>query len=342
MAAVTAQPQVTSLDRFGLTLCLAIILHGIIILGVTFAPEDVLQPRYNTMEIILVQQHSQQAPDDAELLAQANLEGGGELEEEVNPATPTPAPFPEQKPEITAPPPVERVPPPEPAPPPAPEEVTETPEPEPEVIKETLVAETDVAEEPEPVEVEQPKEESKPAEPVEKPPVVEKEEAPPPEEKVEKPMPEQPKRERPTAAQLLTNSFKIASLSAEIRRKMETRAERPRRKFISASTREFRYASYMEAWRAKVERVGNLNYPDEARRKKLSGSLILDVALNKDGSINQITVRRSSGHKILDDAAVRIVELASPFAPFPDQIREETDILHITRTWQFLNNRGFR
>jgi protein TonB len=94
----------------------------------------------------------------------------------------------------------------------------------------------------------------------------------------------------------------------------------------------------MEAWRAKVERVGNLNYPEAARRKKLSGNLILDVALNNDGSINQITVRRSSGHKVLDDAAIRIVELASPYSPFPDHIREETDILHITRTWQFLND----
>ncbi len=98
----------------------------------------------------------------------------------------------------------------------------------------------------------------------------------------------------------------------------------------------------MEAWRAKVERVGNLNYPDDARKKKLSGSLILDVALNSDGSVSRITVRRSSGIKVLDDAAIRIVELSSPFAPFPEQIKEETDILHITRTWQFLNNNRFR
>ena len=98
----------------------------------------------------------------------------------------------------------------------------------------------------------------------------------------------------------------------------------------------------MEAWRAKVERVGNLNYPDDARKNNLSGSLILDVSLNADGSVNQITVRRSSGSKILDDAAIHIVELSSPFAPFPDQIRKETDILHITRTWQFLNNISFK
>jgi len=91
-----------------------------------------------------------------------------------------------------------------------------------------------------------------------------------------------------------------------------------------------------------VERVGNLNYPDDARKNRLSGSLVLDVALNADGSVDQITIRRSSGSKILDDAAVRIVELSSPFAPFPDHIKQETDILHITRTWQFLNNSFLR
>ena len=98
----------------------------------------------------------------------------------------------------------------------------------------------------------------------------------------------------------------------------------------------------MEAWRSKVERVGNLNYPEAARKRKLSGSLILDVALNDDGSINQITVTQSSGHKILDDAAIRIVELAAPYSPFPDNIRQDTDILHIIRTWRFSNSNKFK
>ncbi len=92
---------------------------------------------------------------------------------------------------------------------------------------------------------------------------------------------------------------------------------------------------YMEGWRAKVERVGNLNYPYQAKRQKLSGNLLLDVAINADGTINAITVRRSSGHKLLDDFAVRAVELAAPFDPFPANIRVDTDILHITRTWKF-------
>ncbi len=123
---------------------------------------------------------------------------------------------------------------------------------------------------------------------------------------------------------------------------MEAQAKRPRRKFISASTKEYNYAAYMEAWRSKVERVGNLNYPQQARRQKLSGNLVLDVALRPDGSIDEITIRRSSGEKLLDDAAIRIVELSAPFSPFPQHIKDETDILHIMRTWQFLNNKGFK
>ncbi len=340
MATVAAKPIVTPFDRFGLTLCLAIILHAIVILGITFAPEDMMEYRYETMEIILVQQSEAVPSKDAEFLAQANLEGGGDSEERVNPASPMPAPFPEPTPEQTAPPPTEEIMP-EPELRPAPEETIVEPEPEPSpaVVEETLVAEAETADEAliEPVKEPEPKQE--PPKPVET-----KEEAKPKEKLKKQPPKPKPfkKLKRPSAAALLTNSFKIASLSAEIRRKMESKAKRPKRKFISASTREFKFASYMEAWRSKVERVGNLNYPDEARRNKLSGSLILDVALNPDGSINEITVRKPSGHKVLDDAAIRIVELAAPYAPFPDSFREETDILHITRTWQFVNNKGFR
>ena len=136
-------------------------------------------------------------------------------------------------------------------------------------------------------------------------------------------------------------SLAMASLSAEVDRRLEAYAKRPRRKWVSASTREHHYAAYMEAWRAKVERVGNLNYPDEARRRALSGNLLLDVALRADGRVESITVRRSSGHKALDDAAIRIVKLAAPFARLPKKIREETDILHIERTWRFLSSNRF-
>ncbi len=111
----------------------------------------------------------------------------------------------------------------------------------------------------------------------------------------------------------------------------------PRRKYISASTREHKYAGYMEAWRAKIVRVGNLNYPKEARKQKLFGDVIIDTAINSDGTLNKVTIRRSSGHEILDNAAVKIVKLTAPFDPFPDSFKDEIDILHITRTWQYIN-----
>jgi len=126
-----------------------------------------------------------------------------------------------------------------------------------------------------------------------------------------------------------------ARLNAEISRNWQDLQQAPRRKYLNARTQEYKYAAYMDAWRAKVERIGNLNYPEEAKRRSLTGSLVLDVALNSDGSVNTIVVRRSSGHKLLDDAAVRIVEMSSPFTPFTADMKAETDILHITRTWIF-------
>lgn len=147
------------------------------------------------------------------------------------------------------------------------------------------------------------------------------------------------KKKKVTAAQLLASTDReITRLTAELDKKTKAYAKRPRRKILMASTQEYKYASYLDAWRRKVERVGNLNYPDEAKRRKLYGNLVLHVAVRPDGNVKEITVRQSSGHKLLDDAAIRIVKLAAPFAPFPAEIRKETDILDIIRTWQFRNN----
>lgn len=156
-----------------------------------------------------------------------------------------------------------------------------------------------------------------------------------------KPTPKRRKKRirRLNTAQLMASANQeISRLTAELDRKTRAYAKRPRRKFISASTKEYKYSNYLDAWRRKVERIGNINYPDEARRKKLYGHLILHVALNANGAIREIRVRKSSGHKVLDDAAIRIVRLASPYAPFPAEIRKEIDVLDITRTWQFLSS----
>lgn len=141
-----------------------------------------------------------------------------------------------------------------------------------------------------------------------------------------------------SATQLIDRSMEIASLNAELSESVRSYEQRPREKRIYSATQEYKYASYMHDWIAKIERIGTLNFPDEARRQHLSGNLLLDVALNADGSINNIAVLRSSGYRVLDDAALRIVHLAAPYAPFPDYIRRETDVLHIIRTWEFLSS----
>lgn len=129
----------------------------------------------------------------------------------------------------------------------------------------------------------------------------------------------------------------IAQLAAELSEKKSNYAKRPKVKYLTASTREFAYAAYMRRWSDRVERVGNLNYPEEARLQGLHGDVLLTVVLNLDGSIKNIDVIHSSGQHVLDVAAERIVRLAAPFPPAPNS-GERIDELNITRTWQFQPN----
>lgn len=139
----------------------------------------------------------------------------------------------------------------------------------------------------------------------------------------------------PDAAMMVAQSLEAIRLEAKIARDMEAYQKRPKRRFIGARTQEYRFARYVEDWRIKVERVGNLNYPEAAKAQKLYGSLRLTVNIRSDGSVESIEINSPSGHKILDEAAKQIVRLAAPFAPFPEDIRKDTDILGITRTWTF-------
>jgi len=136
---------------------------------------------------------------------------------------------------------------------------------------------------------------------------------------------------------LASTQQEIDRLTAELDRRTLSASRQERRKAVNAATQEYKYAAYLEAWRSKVEKIGNLNYPDEAKRQRLYGNLLMHVAVRADGSVERIRVVRSSGHKLLDDAAVRIVRMSAPFAPFPPEIRQEVDVLDITRTWQFLD-----
>lgn len=150
-----------------------------------------------------------------------------------------------------------------------------------------------------------------------------------------KPVEETEQTESPTANDVVQRTLEAVRLEAKIARDMEAYQKIPRRKHIGAQAREYRFARYVEDWRMKVERIGNLNYPEAARQMKLYGSLILTVFIRADGSVEKVEVNHKSGQRILDAAAVKIVEMAGPYAPFPEDIRRDTDILSITRTWTF-------
>ncbi len=276
-------------DRLSLTLFFALMLHAIVILGVSFQASPPHERHESSLDVTLVHSRSAKAPKRPDFLAQANQIGGGTLDKPAKPSTPLASPLPAPVPAVTPPPPQ--------APPPS------------EARKAPVRVITTQAPASHKARVSRPKEETSPAH-----------------------------HQHPSASKLISNSMQIASLSAEIERSMRAYAKRPRRRFVTANTTEARYAMYVEAWRKKIERIGNLNYPDEAKRRRLQGRLRLEVALNADGTINDIILRQSSGERVLDDAALRIVHLAAPFAPFPPDIRKETDILHIIRTWEFLSS----
>jgi periplasmic protein TonB len=138
-----------------------------------------------------------------------------------------------------------------------------------------------------------------------------------------------------TGEDLIQKSLEIVRLQAQIDKNHEAYQKLPRRKFIGARTQEYRFAQYIEDWRVKIERLGNLNYPEQARSQQLFGKLQLSVSIRANGTLENVEVDRSSGHRILDAAAVRIVKLAAPYSPLPDDIKRDTDILTITRTWSF-------
>jgi periplasmic protein TonB len=149
------------------------------------------------------------------------------------------------------------------------------------------------------------------------------------------PAPQEQTKDAPNAVDLMQRSLEIARLEAQINRDWDSYQKRPRRRFVGARTQEFRFARYIEDWRIKIERIGELNYPQAAREQKLYGSLVVTVSIRGDGSLEKTEINRSSGSRILDEAALRIVKLAAPFAPFSADIAKDTDILSITRTWTF-------
>ncbi|MCL2524375.1 MAG: energy transducer TonB [Betaproteobacteria bacterium] len=141
---------------------------------------------------------------------------------------------------------------------------------------------------------------------------------------------------------LLESARAMARLEGEIARNTDEYNKRPRKKFVGARTEEYGLATYLEAWRQKIERIGTLNYP-EAARGKLYGSLAVNVELNvEDGSIYKAEISRSSGHKVLDQAALRILNMAAPFGPIPREAMGGNTVLQFARTWYFTQGDAFK
>ncbi|MCP5163246.1 MAG: energy transducer TonB [Hahellaceae bacterium] len=277
----------SDVDRLSFTLFLALALHAILVLGVSFSKEDP-KPAPHTMAITLAQHDDKEKPEKADFLAQANQKGSGTAREavELTAVEKTDFKSPEPKPvaEVVTPPPA-----------PNDEPVRSKP-----VVTATAFAQSKV---PEPVKA------------------------------VKEVVPEEPVQPRKS---IMQRSLEIASLEARLAEQEQSYSNRPRiTRLTASSTMSVVDAYYIQNWQKKIERVGNLNYPEEARQRKIYGKPRLLIALWPNGTIKEIRVLESSGHKLLDDAAVRIVRLASPFLPFPKEVRDERDILEIIRTFSF-------
>lgn len=155
---------------------------------------------------------------------------------------------------------------------------------------------------------------------------------PPPAPAAEEARPPSP---TPAPTNLTARSLEMATLRASIDSQLDSYQKRPRRDEYGVTAKGYTFAQYVDDWRTKVERIGNMNYPEAARRNSIYGSLVLYVYIRADGSLESVEIVRSSGKKILDAAAIKIVEMAAPYAPFTEAMRKQTDILGISRTWTF-------
>ena len=262
---------------------LSVVVHATV-LAVHFAPADLSRmfDRGPPLEIALVNAKTKERPQKADILAQANLDGGGNTDADRRAKTPLPVlPKDTQRDDIAL----------------ASERMQKLEQQTQELLTQ-LRSVPSLAVQPKPTENAE-------------------------------------RTDSPTANEMMQRTLEAMRLEAQIAKDMDAYQKRPKRRFVGARAEEYRFARYVEDWRLKVERIGNLNYPEAARAQRLYGSLILTVSIRSDGTLENVEVNRSSGHRVLDAAAVRIVEMSAPYAAFPPDVRRDTDILHITRTWTF-------
>ncbi len=294
-----------SLEQMLVAVFLSTVLHLMIIFGLTFVLPPSAFHSAGMIEVILVQTNTDKARSDANYLAQANQEGGGWSEKDGRPSTPTISPFPDHDANlVTTPPPTQSA---------AAAEHVDTKQ-----LTTTM-----------------PSTHSIDAFNNLLTPTQDPDEFGVAEENTEAFM------EPVDTDQIAELRSSVASIQAEIDQKYESLAKKSAREkwLTSLNAKESKYAVYMDSWRRKVEKIGTQNYPEEAKLRKIAGNLILDVAINANGTIRKVEILKSSGKVILDNAALRIVHQAAPFPPFSNEIRKEADVLHITRTWEFFDSR---
>lgn len=298
-----------SAARLNFTLIFSVIIHLVILLGVGFtvsSPPN--NPPLTSLDITLVKQQTELAPEQADFLAQANNEGGGEAEKKAaDPSNHVAKPDTESSEAAAT----------KPTPPQA--VMTQPPV---KVVEESTRVITQVAAE-------------------RKIQTTEKTTATP--KPVAEPTP--PVRPQLTASQLIMQTKdEIKRLEQKLDRSTQALSKRPKSRKLHSRTKQYAAAAYHEAWRKKVERIGNLNYPYEAKRQRINGTLILSVDINPDGSVpvDGIVLSRPSGHKILDDAAIKIVRLGAPYAPIPEDVLQDYDRITIIRTWKFETDSGLQ
>lgn len=300
---------------FAIAIWFSVAAHAVL-LAIEFEPElkDVIK-RLPSLEVVLINAKTQQAPDNPELIAQANLDRGGNTDDNRQMKTVLPAQH-RQKSDITL---QEKK-----------EAVTTAQSVKLKANKEQEEKRVAELEQQSEALLTQLKSDNKVAFNRAKQSVVSALEPDSVQENVSS---RQLNRD-----ELLAASLEIDRLEAQIAKQQEAYQKRPKRRFLGARAKTAEDALYLEAWRQKVERIGNMNYPTAASAQKLYGTLRLTVSIRADGSVEDITIDKSSGSNLLDEAAINIVNLAAPYAKFSDEMKKTTDILGITRTWTFTND----
>jgi protein TonB len=288
---------------------MAIALHAVFILGSTFVNSPTTPPA-QTLEITLAQHAIEKPPEKVDFLAQAHQLGSGTLEEKRLPSTTERSTFHDKKIRNQS---------------ARPSPLTKKPEPTltaSHALKKTVIDKGNASQI------------AKSKRNVVTTTTEKKNKKAPTKPRNNKQTISQPKAGQSTS--LLAKSLEIANLQAQIKMQQEQFSKRTKtRRLSSASTAIHEDAVYLDNWRQRIERIGNMNYPEEARRQKLYGTLRVLVAILPDGGLKSIEITQSSGSKTLDDAAIRIIKLASPFQPFSTEMRKNTDVLEIIRSWKF-------